>query len=175
MTAPRDLPAPGRRQTLCVALRRGPSPVFLINSRLDLFAVAGPGSGGKPLHRARHPFSRSYGAVLPSSFTMVLPIALVCSTHPPVSVCGTGTSRIPRGFSWKHGLTDFAQSLRPPPRASCGAHFTAPRPTRPHGDVQNPARLPFSVAPSVKLRVGGAGMSTCCASATPSGLALAPD
>ena len=117
MTAPRDLPAPGRRQTLCVALRLGQSPVFLINSRLDLFAVAGPGSGGTPLHRSRHPFSRSYGAVLPSSFTMVLPIALVCSTHPPVSVCGTGTSRIPRGFSWKHGLTDFAQSLRPPPRA----------------------------------------------------------
>ena len=149
MTAPRDLPAPGRRQTLCVALRLGQSPVFLINSRLDLFAVAGPGSGGVPLHRARHPFSRSYGAVLPSSFTMVLPIALVCSTHPPVSVCGTGTSRIPRGFSWERGLTDFAQSLRPPPRAPCDTHFTMSRPTRPHGDVQNPARLPFSVAPSV--------------------------
>ena len=117
MTAPRDLPAPGRRQTLCVALRLEQSPVFLINSRLDLFTVAGPGSGGKPLHQARHPFSRSYGAVLPSSFTMVLPIALVCSTHPPVSVCGTGSSRIPRGFSWKHGLTDFTQSLRPPPQA----------------------------------------------------------
>ena len=117
MTAPRDLPAPGRRQTLCVALRLEQSPVFLINSRLDLFAVAGPGSGSKFLHRARHPFSRSYGAVLPSSLTMVDPIALVCSTHPPVSVCGTGSSRIPRGFSWKHGLTGFAQSLRPPPQA----------------------------------------------------------
>ncbi len=27
--------------------------------------------------------------------------------------------------------------------------FPCPRPTRFHGDVQNPARLPFSVAPSV--------------------------
>ena len=36
-------------------------------------------------------FSRSYGAILPSSLTRVLPIALVCSTHLPVSVCGTGT------------------------------------------------------------------------------------
>ena len=123
MTAPRDLPAPGRRQTLCVALRLGQSPVFLINSRLDLFAVAGPGSGGVPLHRSRHPFSRSYGAVLPSSFTMVLPIALVCSTHPPVSVCGTGTSRIPRGFSRQHGLTGFALRLRPAPQAHVAPAF----------------------------------------------------
>ena len=30
-----------------------------------------------------------------------------------------------------------------------GARFTTPRPTWPHGDVQNPAELPFSVTPSV--------------------------
>jgi hypothetical protein len=34
----------------------------------------------------RRPFSRSYGAILPSSLTRVLPIALVFSTRPPVSV-----------------------------------------------------------------------------------------
>ena len=86
---------------------------------------------------------------MPSSLTMVLPIALVCSTHPPVSVCGTGSSRLPRGFSRKHGLTGFAQSLRPPPQPSWKARFTTFRPTWPRGDVQNPVRLPFSVAPSV--------------------------
>src|SRR5207244_11767549 len=32
------------------------------------------------------PFSRSYGTILPSSLTRVLPIALVFSTCPPVSV-----------------------------------------------------------------------------------------
>ena len=80
---------------------------------------------------------------------MVLPIALVCSTHPPVSVCGTGSSRLPRGFSRKHGLTGFAQSLRPPPQPSWEPRFTSSRPTWPRGDVQNPVRLPFSVAPSV--------------------------
>jgi hypothetical protein len=32
------------------------------------------------------PFSRSYGAILPSSLTRVLPIALVFSTCLPVSV-----------------------------------------------------------------------------------------
>ena len=35
-------------------------------------------------------FSRSYGCNLPSSLTIVLPIALVFSTRPPVSVWGTG-------------------------------------------------------------------------------------
>ena len=80
---------------------------------------------------------------------MVLPIALVCSTHPPVSVCGTGSEKLPRGFSWKHGLTRFTHSLRRPPQPSREARLTASRPTRFHGDVQNPAKLPFSVTPSV--------------------------
>ena len=35
-------------------------------------------------------FSRSYGGILPSSLTTVLPIALVFSTCPPASVSGTG-------------------------------------------------------------------------------------
>jgi hypothetical protein len=37
----------------------------------------------------RSPFSRSYGGILPSSFTTVLSRAWVCSTSPPVSVWGT--------------------------------------------------------------------------------------
>ena len=102
-----------------------------------------------PHHPERHPFSRSCGVILPSSLTMVLPIALVCSTHPPVSVCGTGPSGLPRGFSRKHGMTRFALRLRQPPRPPWKADFPAFRPTRPHGDVQNPAELPFSVTPSV--------------------------
>ena len=139
LTTPRDLPAPGRRQTLYVVLRLQQSPVFLINSRLDLFTVTDLSSGSKSLHRNRHPFSRSYGAILPSSLTIVLPIALVCSTHPPVSVCGTGSSELPRGFSWKYGLTSFTQLLRPTPQPSREAHFTTSQPTCHHGDVQNPA------------------------------------
>ena len=39
----------------------------------------------------RHPLSLSYGAILPSSLTMLLPPALGFSPHPPVSVYGTGT------------------------------------------------------------------------------------
>src|SRR5438552_19202044 len=44
-----------------------------------------------------HPFSRSYGAILPSSLERFLSRALVYSTHPPVSVYGTGRF----GNSWK--------------------------------------------------------------------------
>ena len=86
---------------------------------------------------------------MPSSLTMVLPIASVCSTRPPVSVLVRAPMVLPRGFSRKHGLAGFTQSLRLASQAQCGADFHAPRPTRFHGDVQNPARLPFSVAPSV--------------------------
>ena len=125
------------------------SPVFLVNSRLGLFAAAAPGSRGERVHLGRHPFSRGYGVILPSSLTMVLPIALVCSTHPPVSVCGTGTSRLPRGFSRERGLTRFAKEASSRTSAPRGANFAAPRPTCVHGDVQNPAELPFSVTPSV--------------------------
>ena len=150
------------------------SPVFLINSRLDLFTVTDLSSGSKSLHRNRHPFSRSYGAILPSSLTIVLPIALVCSTHLPVSVLVRAPTDSLEVFLGSMGsltsLNCFVQHL-----SSREAHFTTSQPTCYHGDVQNPAELPFFVTPSVKRRVGGAGMSTCCASATPSGLALAPD
>ena len=129
------------------------SPVFLVNSRLGLFTAAAARSGSKSRHPQRRPFSRSYGASMPSSLTMVLPIASVCSTRPPVSVLVRAPTRLPRGFSRKHGMTGFdivsssrvsgnvwpLISMRPPP-------------TRFHGDVQNPARLPFSVAPSVMPR-----------------------
>ena len=87
---------------------------------------------------------------MPSSLTMVPPIASVCSTRPPVSVLVRAPTALPRGFSRKHGLTGFARSLRLASQASCRADFHALRPTRFHGDVQNPARLPFSVTPSVK-------------------------
>ncbi len=126
--------------------------MFLVNSRLGRFAAAPAGSGSKCLHPQGRPFSRSYGASMPSSLTAVPPIASVCSTRPPVSVLVRAPTALPRGFSREHGLTGFAKSLRLASRAACRADFHALRPTRIHGDVQNPARLPFSVAPSVVPR-----------------------
>ena len=55
--------------------------MFLLNSCLGHFSAA---------WFPRHPFSRSYGVILPSSLTMLLPSALGFSPHPPVSVYGTG-------------------------------------------------------------------------------------
>lgn len=60
------------------------SPVFLLNSCLDLFSA--PNSRWDPL-------SRSYRVNLPSSLTVNHSSALVYSTRLRVSVCGTGTSK----------------------------------------------------------------------------------
>ena len=72
-------------------------PVFLLNSCLGQFSAA---------CSRRHPFSRSYGAVLPSSLTMLLPSASGFSPHPPVSVYGTGDGYAIAAFPGT-GLTCF--------------------------------------------------------------------
>ena len=77
--------------------------MFLLNSRLGLFSAAS---------LKRHPFSRSYGVILPSSLTMVLPFVLGFSPRPPASVCGTGTYTIVSTFSRQRGFTCFPTCLR---------------------------------------------------------------
>ena len=72
--------------------------MFLLNSRLGLFTAA---------YLRRHPFSQSYGVILPSSLARVLSSALGFSPRLPVSVCGTGTLYLARGFSWQCGIRDF--------------------------------------------------------------------
>jgi hypothetical protein len=107
ITPPFNLPALGRRQPLYVRLRVQQRPVFLVNSRLGLDSAAPHSFDRKDRHHLGHPFSRSYGVNLPSSLTRGHSIALVSSTHLPVSVCGTGTSASTlRGFSWQFGLDD---------------------------------------------------------------------
>ena len=62
----------------------------------------------------RYPLSRSYGVILPSSLTRVLSRALGFSPCLPVSVCGTGTNILARGFSWQFGINDFATKFHSP-------------------------------------------------------------
>ena len=70
--------------------------MFLLNSRMGPF-TAPPGIA------LEDPFSRSYGAMLPSSLTRFLSRALV-SLHPPTCVgFGTGGMSVERRFSGKHG------------------------------------------------------------------------
>ena len=71
------------------------SPVFLLNSCLDLFSA--------PSLARRDPLSRSYRVSLPSSLTVNHSSALVYSTRLRVSVCGTGTLKVMfSGFSWQY-------------------------------------------------------------------------
>jgi hypothetical protein len=81
-------------------------PVFLLNSRLGLFTAAPP--------KKEHPFSRSYGVILPSSLTRVLPLTLGFSPRLPVSVCGTGTFELTRGFSWQCEIWNFGTQFPSP-------------------------------------------------------------
>ncbi len=97
----------------CVFVKQSAGPFHCGPDQLQVYTF----------HRPGRSFSRSYGSILPSSLTRVLPIALVFSTRLPVSVCGTGT-RVStlRGFSRQLGLNHFRpyghriQPLRLPSR-----------------------------------------------------------
>ena len=87
--------------------------MFLLNSCLSLFSAA---------TSQWHPFSRSYGVILPSSLTMLLPPALGFSPHPPVSVYGTGTVQTIAAFLDAQ-LTDFVTIFHSASRLPIAARF----------------------------------------------------
>ena len=138
--------------------------MFLLNSCLGHFSAA------KSLW---HSFSRSYGVILPSSLTTLLPPALGFSPHPPVSVYGTGTYKTIAAFLGSQ-LTGFATfislHLTPSPYKGDLPPLRIPRLFR---YFHSRIRLSFCV-PTV-LFICGTGISTCCPSATASALALGPD
>ena len=65
----------------CVFGKQSPRPLLCGPSQLLMYTIHQPG----------HPLSRSYGVILPSSLTRVLPSTLGFSPRLPVSVCGTVT------------------------------------------------------------------------------------
>ena len=80
------------------------SPVFLLNSCLDLFSAP---------HSREDPLFRSYGVNLPSSLTVNLPSASVYSTRLRVSVCGTGTQAVElSGFSRESDYLHYHSARR---------------------------------------------------------------
>ena len=84
------------------------SAVFLISSCSHLVSATPVSLESKSHHQQERTFSRSYGTILPSSFSRVLSSALVFSTRPPVSVWGTIPANLKlRRFSWKHGINYF--------------------------------------------------------------------
>ena len=119
-----------------------------------------------------HPFSRSYGAILPSSLTMLLPPALGFSPHPPVSVYGTGTVRTIAAFLGTRSAR-FATLFRSTSRTRIDSSFTHCLLLRLYRYFLSRLTLPACV-PAV-LSYCSTGISTCCPSAAPPGLALGPD
>ena len=137
--------------------------MFLLNSCLSLFSAA---------CFTRHPFSRSYGVILPSSLTMLLPSALGFSPHLPVSVYGTGTVQTIAAFlgSW---LTLFLTLVQSASRLRIDERICQLISYLACSGIPFPVVLSFCV-PTVLLYCS-TGISTCCPSATHFCLALGPD
>ena len=138
--------------------------MFLLNSCLSLFSAA---------CLRRHPLSRSYRVILPSSLTMLLPPALGFSPHLPVSVYGTGMYHTIAAFldSRNHTLRYFS-SLR-----VTSSDCTADLPTvlLPRLPRSFHSRVWLSPCVPTVLMICGTGISTCCPSTTSFDLALGPD
>ena len=145
------------------------APKFLVNSRLGLFSAAAGRSTCETLHLPRLPLSRSYGYILPSSLTRVLPRTLGSSPRIPVSVYGTGGNGLTRSFSRQCRYSPFASIAgRYASRLALTGHGFActPRRTLAHG-------LPFPCGPAflchslAQTSTAGSGFSTGCPSPTP--------
>ena len=144
--------------------------------------------------------SRSYGGNLPSSLTIVIPLALVCSTCPPVLVWGTGTmSTRYWAFLGSIGLMTSPEAARyhvseymRPGFAWSSSYTLTPvlpftgfiyLPASPYSFPQQCGSVRIDRSQHSPLATkywngrehGGTGISTSCASTTPLGLALAPD
>src|SRR5699024_6495536 len=65
-------------------------------------------------HLEKHPFSRSYGVILPRSFTRIVPLTLGFSPRLPESDCGTGTCDHTSGFSFQCEISNYVTLVRSP-------------------------------------------------------------
>ncbi len=120
------------------------------------------------VHRGLLPLSRSYGYILPSSLTRVLPRTLGFSPRIPVSVYGTGGSSLTRSFSRQCGVNNFARiSAHSASRLRLSVHGFAYAPpyTLTHAlpFACLPALLCHSIAQTITT---GTGISTSCPSPT---------
>ena len=155
--------------------------MFLVNSRNPHFTATHVRSRSKSFHGHGHTFSRSYGAILPSSLASVLSRALGYSPRPPESVCGTGTEGAPRaaflgslespGFESEdspHYVSELALRLWLSPPAAPSYALEPPQPNGWPG-------ISFSVPARFNAVLNGAGILTCFPSPTPFGLGLGSD
>ena len=110
----------------------------MLNSRLGRFSAPASPQG---------PFSRSYGASLPSSLAVTHSSACGCSPRPPVSVSGTG----PRGLK----LSGFS---REPPSPHCRVGRSLPVLSHlGRGGVLHSRPYTFLLQPAIPSAGGGSG------------------
>ena len=127
----------------------------MVNSRYPLVCATPTSSRRKARHQQGSSFSRSYGGNLPSSLTTVLPIALVFSTRPPVSVWGTGS--VPArcwAFLGSMGSVTSPEAARHHvsalrPQLSSGPAYTLTR-GLPTPRITYPPASPFSYPPAAR-------------------------
>ena len=140
-------------------------PVFLLNSRLSLFSVT---------NSRWFPLSLSYGVILPSSLTTLLPSVCGFSPRLPVSVCGTGAYNTIAAFLDSVDSETSLLFLRSPLHFSLGYVIcTISIPLCLTGYFLSPVFLSSCVPTFLIIR--GTGISTCCPSTTTLVLALGPD
>ena len=124
------------------------------------------------VHPQEAPFYQRYGSKLPSSLTRDHSSTLACSASLPVSVCGTGTARLPsRHFSTAQAELPCSL-LAQPARTRFSVNAPGINPALPTSlDGAHLAAEPAPQHPaSVKRRGGSTGLSTGCPSvATVSG------
>jgi hypothetical protein len=144
--------------------------VFLINSCSHLVTAA-PSS----VNRQGRTFSRSYGTILPSSFTRVLSSALGFSPCLPVSVYGTVSCYLKlRRFSWKHGVNTFVPHGDSPSRLSIDPPDLPKGPAYTLGPGQPTPGVPSLLRLSIAV-TAGIGILTDFPSTTDFSLALGAD
>ena len=188
LTAPLNLPAPGRRQTLYVLFHKFAGSCVFDKQSLPSGCCGLSGAlGGRTSSR------RAQGCLLPKLRHHVAEFlnqgclnASVCSTCRPVSVCGTGSGRTQmRDFSRESRPNSVDRALLledlPIPSDHRRGDVSGSKPPIAPGCRVEPARpcrrrsgrLPSSLI--VIVSPEGTGIFACLPSTTPLGLALGPD
>jgi hypothetical protein len=155
--------------------------VFLVNSRNPRFTATQRRLRREVSHVTGHTFSRSYGAILPSSLASVLSRALGYSPRPPESVCGTVTREAPRAaFLGSMGSPSFRPEGRPHHLSALTPRLSLSGPTESAYWLE-PGRpiarlgIPFFVPARFNAFPDGAGILTCFPSPTLFSLGLGAD
>ena len=114
LTACLNLPAPGRSQCLYVGLENALADTCVFAKQsLGTILCGRPGLGLYALTYYRHPLSRSYGVILPSSFSVNHSSTLGCSPRLPVSDYGTvNCSPGSRSFSRQSASASLCGSVK---------------------------------------------------------------